>query len=261
MNKFKRFLRILLLIFLLASSANAGWNPYILKTTFGQVADSTGSTYNRGDFTSTNAFFWSSIDLSPYAGTDLGYTPFRIVAIDGAGKEATGYLAGVGAGETLGSELITDPGFDVSGDWTKGGGWTVVAGQAIANTTGTAVIYQLSPSLTMYQLFKHVMTCSLLTSGTYQAAALSGPYGAIYSDAGTKSCYGNALSTGITGVGINDTTALIATFDSISYKRVIDPPSTAIHIVSALNGTVRDWASIESGFDPNIIASWKIYRL
>jgi hypothetical protein len=44
-------------------------------------------------------------------------------------------------------------------------------------------------------------------------------------------------------------------------KRVTDPPATAVHIVSSLNGTTRNWASIESGFDPNTIASWKIYDL
>lgn len=98
MGKFKRLFIILLIFsFPLISNSNAGWNPYILKTTFGQVADSTGSTYNYGDYTATNAFFWSSLDLSPYAGTDLGSTPYYIELLDTAGKKATGYLAGPGA--------------------------------------------------------------------------------------------------------------------------------------------------------------------
>jgi len=49
--------------------------------------------------------------------------------------------------------------------------------------------------------------------------------------------------------------------DNYSIKRVTDPPSTAVHIVSSLNGTTRNWASIESGFDPNTISSWSIYGI
>jgi len=41
-------------------------------------------------------------------------------------------------------------------------------------------------------------------------------------------------------------------------RQVTDPPSAAVHIISSLNGTVRNWASIESGFNPNNIASWVI---
>jgi len=68
---------------------------------------SIGSTYNYGDFTATNAFFWSSLNLSSYAGTDLGSTPYYIEVLDVAGKKATGYIGAVGAGETLGSETLT----------------------------------------------------------------------------------------------------------------------------------------------------------
>lgn len=53
--------------------------------------------------------------------------------------------------------------------------------------------------------------------------------------------------------------AFSGTLDNVSLKRVTDPPNTAVHIVSSLNGTTRDWASIESGFDPIGIASWIIY--
>lgn len=57
------------------------------------VKDSVGSTYNYGDFTNDNAFFWSSLDLSPCAGA-LGRTLHKAILLDANGKEATGYLAG-----------------------------------------------------------------------------------------------------------------------------------------------------------------------
>ena len=182
------------------------------------IKNSSGSTFNRGDFTATGAFFWSSIDLSPYRGMDKGNTPFYIELLDGAGKKATGYIGAVGAGEMLGDELVIDPGFDNSPSWTKGTGWTVIGSQAVAATLGGTYIYQLV-SCTRMQLYKHVMTCAVLTSGTYQFVAFIGPLDPIYNDAGIKTGYRNAPTTDLQGTGILDTTALVATFNDISSKR------------------------------------------
>lgn len=67
-----------------------------------------GSAYtdsHRGDFTVTNAFFESvGEDLSIYKGTDAGYTPYKVIATDSAGKKASGYIGAFGA-----PFLVCDP--------------------------------------------------------------------------------------------------------------------------------------------------------
>jgi len=236
------------------------------------ILTSAGSTFNRGDFTDGLAFLWSSLDLSPYAGA-LGRTPHKAILLDAAGKLATGYLAGVGAGETLGSELITNGGFN-----TDTTGWTptnatlasIVGGQSgncleittpapgfgrafqdivvvvgalhegsgyHKSGTSGAETHQISEANSGFVLASGVSSAVWqLLSGYYNAATL--PFR-----------FENRKDAGIAGTML---------FDTDSVKRVTDPPSTACHIVSSLNGTTRNWASIESGFNPNTITTWSI---
>ncbi|MCJ7747952.1 MAG: hypothetical protein MUP27_09415 [Desulfobacterales bacterium] len=243
-----------------------------------EVFNSLGSTFNRGDFTATNAFFWSSLDLSAFAGTDLGSTPFYIEVLDGAGKKATGYIGAVGAGETLGDEILTNPSFDVDTS-----GWStqdctsasIAGGQSgkcleITMTGGSAQNVFQAPIIRV--------TSGLYKLSIYEKSGTSGADAArlvVYSDSWVTEKDVSALTTGswvqlLGYAGALDTSgrfyviknsAVAGTmlFDEASFKHVTDPPSTAVHIVSSLNGTTRDWASIESGFNPNGIVSWKIY--
>ncbi len=226
-------------------------NGYLIK-------DSLGSTFNRGDFTALNAFFWSSLDLSPYKGTDLGSTPYFIELIDGAGKKATGYIGAVGAGETLGSEICGDPGFDNDAYWFyKDAGWSVAASKAVAlNVPNTGYLFG-SATWIEGSLVKGSFDIELYTSGGVYLlvrSVLVGPFSGLGTKTGYKTV-GNVAGY----IGFSADGTLTATFDNYSQKRVTDPPATAVHIVSSLNGTIRNWASIESGFDPNTIASWEIY--
>jgi len=209
----------------------------------------------RGDFTATNAFFWSSAeDLSIYSGHDLGNTPFLLTLTDGAGKEATGYIGAVGTGETLGSEKLPDPGFDNPGTWTSRVGWSVAESLAVANPSSDS-IYCPPGGFTVGQLVKTSVVLNVLTSGKF--AVLNFSYaGAHISVSGSDYKTANATASQFGMIGY----ALTGSFSSISTKVVLDPPSTAVHIVSSLNGTTRDWASIESGFDPNTIASWAVTK-
>ena len=244
-----------------------------------EEVDSTGSTFNRGDFTATNAFLWSSLDISPYAGTDLGSTPYYIELLDAAGKKATGYLAGPGAGETLGSEELVNPGFDPDTS-----GWipyisslaSIIGGQVgkcleITKTESSpAQVYQNIAPLIPVALYKQVAYVKSGSSGneafniriygdgnyihTYGISSnLWVPY-SLYYNPGFYDPFSQCALTK------NTTTDGTMLFDEANLKRVTDPPSTAVHIVSSLNGTVRNWASVESGFDPNTISSWQIYK-
>lgn len=218
---------------------------------------SVGSTFNRGDFTATNAFFWSSLNLSLYAGTDLGYTPFKIEVLDAAGKKATGYIGAVGAGETLGSELIINRTFDTGANWVIAEGSWVFDGTANISGAVQDVIY--AAILTLDALYKGVYDIASYTQGTGRQQMGAWGIGNQNSALGTyveyKIC---AYNIAYYLVAIANS---ILSFDNPSVKRITDPPSTAVHIVSSLNGTTRNWASIESGFDPNAIASWMINKV
>jgi len=220
-----------------------------------------GSTFNRGDFTSTNAFFWSSLDLSPYAGTDLGSTPYWIRVVDGAGKLATGYLAGVGAGETLsGTELVTNGGFDADTDWNKNPGVTISGGVLDINNIIDGQAYQYIPCV-KYRLYKGVVTVLNYVSGTANMMIGTIRSGGILNGNGVFTFY----STEPSGDGFasvqRESGTLKLQADNYSVKRVFDPPSTGLHIVSSLNGTTRAWEGIEAGFDPDTIASWSIHSV
>jgi predicted GH43/DUF377 family glycosyl hydrolase len=231
------------------------------------VLSSLGSTFNRGDFTALNAFFWPSLDLSPYAGTDLGSTPYRIELIDGTGKKATGYIGAVGAGETLDVEKIINGTFDADTDWGKGTGWSIATGKAttLNSPHGENLYPSVGVTFVTNGLYKHVFTLKDYVSGgltIYLIWGTSGICGVMYHENITDTAYFTPLSTSpsqhtyqANAVYWGDTDYSL---DNISVKRVTDPPSTAVHIVSSLNGTTRNWASIESGFDPNTIASWNI---
>jgi phage gp37-like protein len=188
----------------------------------------------------------------------ISRTPFYIELLDATGKKATGYIGAVGAGETLGSELITG--------WTNGGYDTwASAGVDITSTIGltdalragwqqytssSGWLVKLITTLayTGNQPFFWILNHPEYTNRTEINDLVVG--------ANTK--YRTLLSA---ADDIAFITGAITNYSVISnsFKRVTDPPSTAVHIVSSLNGTTRNWASIESGFDPNTIATWKIY--
>jgi len=239
----------------------------------GQIIDSTGATFNRGDFTSGNAFFWSSIDLGWYAGAYPGSTPFYIELLDAAGKKATGYIGAVGAGETL-SELLTNPTFDVNTDgWMPQSGTlaSIVGGQSnncleITRVSGNYQYVSQTANLTSGWLIKVSGYIKSGTSGNeaYQFGPfqlLGGYLSGTSSGSWTQvSIYKSCITTQANTFYVIKSTATPGTmlFDEMNLKRVTDPPSTAVHIVSSLNGITRNWASIESGFDPNTITSWII---
>jgi len=206
---------------------------------------SVGSTLNRGDFTATNAFFWSSLNLSSYAGNDSGYTPYYIELLDGTGKKATGYIGATGAGETLDANIVA--GWDFTSGWSNYSNATIIDSDSFttSDTGGIMSVYGILSMSSLYA-YTYVATNGHLVNGANGVTIA-------LNDGVTK--YDCTVYPAIIpyrlGAGNVDVTTL-------NVQRVTDPPATAVHIVSSLNGTTRNWASIESGFDPNTIASWKI---
>ncbi len=240
------------------------------------VKGSSGSTFNRGDFTITNAFLWSSLDLSPYAGTDLGSTPYYIELLDSAGKKATGYIGAVGAGETHSEKivngdneaaavtLITNRVTKTQSNEQKYAG--TYSAKLVANAESN-IHYLSDDNHIAGVLYKANLWIYLPSGQTVNQVMLYNNSAQVLGGTTTKDTWINQFGyqTGVTNGRFYYalTSGLFENnywyVDNISNSQVTDPPSTAVHIVSSLNGTTRNWASIESGFNPNNIASWNIF--
>ena len=209
----------------------------------------------------------------------MGSTPFYIELLDGAGKKAAGYLGAVGAGETLGIEELLNPSFDIdTSNWTAYNSSiaSIVGGQSgkcleVNQAVNPSLAYQNTASpLIALKLYKQNAYVKSGTSGNEQFDIRVYANGSYLSQLGISSSswvlyshyYNLVVGDSFSQCALIKVGATVGTmlFDEANLKRVTDPPSTAVHIVSSLNGTVRNWASVESGFDPNAIASWIIYK-
>jgi hypothetical protein len=231
--------------------ANALFNP---KT-------SVGSTVNRGDFSAGNAFFISSLDLSNYAGTDSGSTPCQIEVIDIGGKKAKGYMGSAGSGSKLDAELKLDPGFDDDKKWIINPGWKVSGSMAVATEAASGqYVYQSFPGdpEAFGRLYYWTISGAVMTAGATRV--LTGGVGSQDLVEGTSSGYTNTKGDspfhafGLRA-GSNYFSGMVT---ALTHQRLIEPWPTGVHIVSEVGGSRRNWASIESGFDPNMIVSWSI---
>lgn len=191
----------------------------------------------RLDITATNAFAWlNGVDLSPY---QTGYYELQIT--DSAGKVLQGYIGQtVPAGEQLDNELIGNTTFDDASWWSFGSGWSVAAGKGVgvnaytlsrANVYLAGCLYKESIEVTktsgsIYALYNGMTAPFLGATGTMYVTFNASGY--IY----------------IAGVGTFN-----GTIDNPSVKRVLDPPSTGCHIVSAQGGGTRAWTNEATGFN------------
>jgi hypothetical protein len=209
--------------------------------------------FKRGDFTATNAFYWSDVDLSAYAGNDAGLTPYSILLTDAAGKTARGFLGAVGAGGAGPAGEGVGPDLFAGWDFTVGSWPTYLATVVDANTFATTGANG--------SIYKDVLTANnQLYVGSFSASPSSAD---MTIDQNWTTRFKGTNKYGVAPVAtykvrlFNTTFSFPVTVDvtTLSFKRVLDPPSTGVHIVSAYGGSVRAWTSIDAGFNPNTITS------
>lgn len=212
-------------------------------------------SFFRGDFSAGNAFFWSDLDLRMYAGTDFGLTPYSILLTDATGRIADGFIGAMGLGESAPTELCTDPNFSDPSLWTTPAGWSISGGKGRA--TNLAIPLAISQATILGvpsgKLYKLSFTIESISSGSFAARLPVTATGSVKTAAGEYSEYliaGTPTSAGI--IGSQGASGIIGSF---SCKRVIEPPVTGVHIVSAIGGTVRSWAAKDALFNPNMIVS------
>jgi len=203
------------------------------------LAATTGFTCNLSTVNGTAFITNPSIPLTGYIGAKITLTT--------GGKTLVGWLAAP-TRETLSTENIADPGFDNTGSWTQGAGWSVAT--SIATAAASVADITMSIALTAGALYKMVTTSNALTGGTYQAIIEGTNIGTAVNTVGTVSAYRNVVSASANTNGIHGATALSATFTDISLKQVVTPSDQGAVIMSARGGTTKSWTS-NDGIDAN----------
>lgn len=213
-----------------------------------------------------------SIDLRPYLGFKLSFS-------DGS-KTLVGYAKAAGTGETLGSELVPNGDFEVwtdantPGSWNKGtvgsstinreasdihGGSYCARFDIVSGAAATLTKSGLwTPGMLYKRSYWHKVTANSAKSYTYSTPETT--FG-VYLTLNATSWY-NLVGYGTASV--NDATLALARnttsgdysiyFDDISVKQVLTPSATGVTIVSAAGGTTYNWATQETGFNPNAAA-------
>src|SRR6056300_319380 len=145
-------------------------------------------------------------------------------------------------------ELVTNGTFDSDTDWTKGTGWTISGGQAVATAVTSAAAIAQPITRTAGKVYKISVDVSG-SSGSYSLNINGAGTGDILTGDGTKTVYTVASTTGSLDLQIQQRTGatLTGNFDNISVK-LADADRSVNAQGLVINGTVsRD--PVSSGAD------------
>ena len=210
------------------------------------------------------------VDLSTFKGVEGSSTPYMVTLTDSASKVAWGYLGNQEAAQSLGADLF-DAGagtFD-SGTYS----WAAYGANTIANDANTLKITYVDGSngASLFLRDAADLSANLVTGKiyklTFDAKVNTGsvtvciwPSGGSVIDAVTvtetsmtsKTFYFTAVTTTFDQILMRYMSAgEIIWFDNIVLQEVTHVGTDAVHIVSTRNGSTRNWAGIEAGFNYN----------
>lgn len=204
-------------------------------------------------------FFHDSIDFSAYAGNDAGLTPYRFVFIDSAGKIAIAYGGSAGGGESF-EEKIVNGTFDIDSNWSKGTGWSIFGGEAVCDgsQTSTSSLIQIG----VFNVNSGVLYRVSFDINTVASGVISFGSGNLYTEnkntVGTHTVIG-CVNTGAGNYNFTASSDFVGSIDNAKALAYTDVPATGLHLMSSKNGTTRNMASVEAGFNANAIVGVKIY--
>ena len=186
----------------------------------------------------------------------------KLTVTDSAGKKLVGYIKAAGTGETLGSELITNGGFDTDTVWTKHDGWSIDGGKAVkvVGTGNGRCVYQTAP-LSLHGCYLGSFdTEAVAAAALGMSQILSGTDNQLivqwHQSTGTKTGYATALAGGNVIIGVHSEPWGTATIDNVSLKQLLTPSVTGVTITSTPDGTTYNWASKEAGFNYNAASGY-----
>jgi len=240
----------------------SGWvkgaGSQLSKTIFGE-GKSTDTT-SSGSVTQANmkmsivsgtafADFSSAGKLTPYIGN-------KIVITDSTGThKLTGYIKAAGTGETYGSEVISDIGFDNAGLWATDDAarWSVGSSKATASSaySNTSLYTDGAIQIVQNGLYKQQYDILTLTGGSVYWRVISTMSGPTQNSTGTKISYYNFNFSGWKQFAFQSGGGLSGTFDNYSVKQVLTPSTTGVTITDTAGGTNYNWTTEDSGFNRN----------
>ncbi len=202
-----------------------------------------------------------------------GFVGNKIILIDGSANEAVGYIKAVGTGETLGGELLSGTSGlftdwtgvapdEIPDGWTRRDGPFDMATRLTENpadqcqilSDGTLITLRKGLILMWDKLYKVSIDIKTVDSGSVQINV--GGKTQTYNTTGIKTIYANAETArhcDITRVGVTN-----VTLDDASIKQILTPSTNGVTIVSTSGGSTENWAQVDSGFNPNDIASYTL---
>lgn len=211
----------------------------------------TSTTFRYISNTSNYGFIYTDRTFKNFAGIAGFFTPFQVTAIDSADKEATAFIVNVGAGLTLGSDLITNGSFtawtgDNPDNWILG--FTEDANSYVTEnpagkcqiiaSTGAPTVRIDQNVATINNLYAYTIDIDTVVSGNIQVRT-GGMLIDTYSSTGSKSGYYSAVSDAhrFYSSGIVD-----ITIDNTTLKQVTDIPATqGCHVVTTYGGATKGW--------------------
>lgn len=218
------------------------------------------------------------VDFSS-AGSLTPYVSYTLHVVDSAGKKLIGTIAAVGSGETLGSEILSNPTFDDNTTGWNASSCTIASSHPTGGgqsddyciLTMTSGAYQYMPQE------KTISIGTLLKGSVYSKSGSSGneasiikmqqgapSYSTIRVTTTTTSSSWTLLevlgtaSSASTYIILQKNTATAGTmlFDEASLKQVLTPSTTGVTIT---NGSAQSWTSQESGFNYNDASNYTYF--
>lgn len=228
--------------------------------------------------------FRAGADYSGYAGTDAGSTPYLLELGDSAGAVAYAWIGAAGAGETLGTEIVTNGNMETGDPPTGWVGFQSTLTKASVERTGGAGTYSVAISRdTANSACEQSVTLTIGNLYKFYAWAKKNDGGTTFASVVWASSYGERMA-GILPVNLNNTWVnIVQTFtstaasakalynvagsttggnlDDVSLKQLTDVPATGLHLMSGNNGTTRNMGYVETGFNPNTVTRLRIYAV
>ena len=183
-----------------------------------------------------------SVPLDPYIG-------YKITLTTG-GKTLIGWIQAPGPVETYTEQMVNgnfataEP---VGTAWTRGTGWVITGGVAVATVVADTIAMTQAPALVAGSLYRNSYTLSAYTAGGV-ALTFDGYTGATQITPATYTQYRNFVSTAVVGVKAVGVTSL--SLSLFSCGLVLTPSATGVKIVSAQGGVTQNWTS-NNGIDAN----------
>jgi hypothetical protein len=165
--------------------------------------------------------------------------------------------------EQLGSELVTNGGFDTDTGWTKGAGWTIGSGVASHAAGSKTEIYQ-SAGITASKTYKVIYTSSNLSGGGGTRFILGNDSSGAGISRGAAGTFTETITLDAAiaddRIYIQADSSLNCSIDNVSVKEVLHPSITTLSNYTSRRGFSEDlYTTLNTTNLPDIVRRGSVY--